>query len=84
MSTQEQVVIPLTLKPQPEGGFAVRSPVLPELITEGDTEVQALENAWDALLAILDAYDQLGRPLPLNLTVRPERTAVRFETLTAA
>jgi antitoxin HicB len=84
MSTQEQVVIPLTLEPQPEGGFAVRSPVLPELITEGDTETQAFENAWDALLAILDAYDQLGWPLPLDLPVRPDRTAVRFENRTAA
>lgn len=84
MSTQHKVVIPLTLDPQPQGGFAVRSPVLPELITEGETEAQAIENAWDALLAILDAYDQLGWPLPLNLPVRPDRTAVRFDNLTAA
>jgi hypothetical protein len=45
-----QVTIPLTLEPQPEGGFAVRSPALPALITEGDTEAEALENAWDAPL----------------------------------
>jgi hypothetical protein len=43
-----------------------------------------LENAWDALLAILDAYDQLGWPLPLDLPPKPERAAVRFENLTAA
>jgi antitoxin HicB len=49
------VTLPLTLEPQPGGGYAVRSPELPELITEGDPEAQALENAWDALLAILDA-----------------------------
>jgi antitoxin HicB len=49
-----QVTIPLTLEPQPEGGYAVRSPALPALITEGDTEAEAIENAWDALLALLE------------------------------
>ena len=29
--------LPLVFSPQPEGGFTVTSPVLPELITEGDT-----------------------------------------------
>lgn len=76
----DPVVIPLTLEPQPGGGYAVRSPVLPELITEGDTQAEALENAWDALLAILDAYDQLGRPLPLGLSPNPDRRVVRFES----
>jgi antitoxin HicB len=79
-----QVTIPLTLEPQPEGGFAVRSPALPALITEGDTEAEALENAWDALLALLDAYDQLGWPLPLGLPPAPERAYVHFEQLSAA
>ena len=78
------VTIPLTLEPQPGGGYAVRSPELPELITEGETEAQALENAWDALLAILDAYDQLGWTLPLGLPRLPDRAAVHFELLSAA
>jgi antitoxin HicB len=80
----DSVVIPLTLQPQPGGGFAVRSPVLPELITEGETQADALDNAWDALLAILDACDQLGRPLPLGLPLHPDRQIVRFEQLSAA
>jgi antitoxin HicB len=28
--------IPLILTPQPEGGYTVTSPLLPELLTEGD------------------------------------------------
>ena len=36
--------VPLILDPQPEGGYTVTSPVLPELITEGDTVEHALEN----------------------------------------
>jgi len=29
--------VPLILSPQPEGGYTVTSPVLPELITEGSS-----------------------------------------------
>lgn len=75
--------IPLTLQPQ-LGGYAVRSPELPALITEGETEAEAPANAWDALLALLDAYDHLGRPLPLGLPAVPDRSAVEFLTLTRA
>ena len=41
--------LPLVLSPQPEGGFTVTSPLLPELITEGDTVSEALANVQDAL-----------------------------------
>jgi len=41
--------VPLILTPQPEGGFTVTSPVLPELVTEGDTADEALNNARDVL-----------------------------------
>jgi predicted RNase H-like HicB family nuclease len=80
----DQITIPLTLEQQPEGGYAVRSPALPALITEGDTKVEAIENAWDALLALLEAYDRLGWPLPLGLPAFPERASVHFEELSAA
>ena len=39
-----QYKIPLVLSPQPEGGYTVTSPLLPELVTEGDTAEEALEN----------------------------------------
>ena len=41
--------IPLVLTPQPEGGFTVQSPVLPELVTEGDSLEEALEHVKDAI-----------------------------------
>ena len=56
--------LPLVLAGQPEGGYTVTCPLLPELITEGDTVRDALTNAEDALLAILEAFEDLGRPLP--------------------
>jgi antitoxin HicB len=56
--------VPLTLTPQPEGGYLVRSPLLPELITEGDTLEEALDNARDAFDAVLDIYESRGWALP--------------------
>ncbi len=56
--------LPLVLDPQPEGGFTVTCPLLPELITEGDTVEQALENVSDALAAVIEAYQDLDKPIP--------------------
>ncbi|MCE2500156.1 MAG: type II toxin-antitoxin system HicB family antitoxin [Dehalococcoidia bacterium] len=56
--------IPLTLEPQPEGGYTVTSPLLPELITEGDTIAECLANAEDAFAAVVEIYEDRGRPLP--------------------
>ena len=59
--------IPLVLEPQPEGGYTVTSPLLPELITEGDTLAEALANVEDALGAVVEIYRDRGRPLPSSL-----------------
>lgn len=55
--------VPLVLTPQPEGGYTVTSPLLPELITEGDSIDEALENVADAFAAVVELYDDLGRSL---------------------
>ena len=56
--------IPLVLEPQPEGGYVVTSPLVPELITEGDSVSEALANAEDAFAAVAEIYEEQGRPLP--------------------
>ena len=61
--------IPLVLEPQLEGGYTVTSPVLPELITEGDTVTEALANAKDAFAAVVEIYEDQGRPLPSSIYV---------------
>jgi antitoxin HicB len=61
--------VPLLLSPQPEGGFTVTSPLLPELVTEGDTVEEVLANVQDALAAVVEAYEDLGRVLPGNMRV---------------
>ena len=56
--------LPLVFEPQPEGGYTVTCPILPELITEGDTIPETLENATNVLFAAVKAYQDLGYPLP--------------------
>jgi antitoxin HicB len=76
--------VPLILSPQPEGGFTVTSPVLPELVTEGDTVAEALANVQDALSAVLEAYQDLGRPLPPNTQLSELSGPVWLETVVMA
>ena len=75
--------VPLVLSPQPEGGYTVTSPVLPELVTEGDSLEEAMENVRDALQAALETYQDLGKPLPANLLQNPQAESVWFEYLVA-
>ena len=65
--TERLYKLPLVLDPQPEGGYTVTCPIVPELITEGDTSNEALSNVSDALVALLETYQALDRPLPAGL-----------------
>ena len=56
--------VPLVLEPQPEGRYTVTSPLFPGLVTEGDSLDEAMVNVKDALLALIEEYENLGRPLP--------------------
>ena len=75
--------LPLVLEPQPEGGFTVTCPFLPELITEGDSVKEALDNAEDALAAVIEAYADLSRPLPTALQPVPTIAPMWLETVVA-
>jgi antitoxin HicB len=63
--------VPLVLTAQPEGGYTVTSPTLRELITEGDTVEDALANVRDALAAVIELYEDHGKPLPGTLDNDP-------------
>jgi antitoxin HicB len=73
--------VPLVLSPQPEGGFTVTSPALPELISEGDTSEEALDNVRDALEAVLEIYRELNRPLPSGVVLTSTTAPVNLDTL---
>ena len=76
--------IPLILEPQPEGGYTVTSPLLPELVTEGDTVDEALANVKDALSAVIETYQELGRSLPQNAQIQDASGPVWLETVVVA
>lgn len=59
--------VPLLFLPQPEGGFTVTSPALPELVTEGNTLGDAYHNAKAALTAVIELYTEEGRDFTESL-----------------
>src|SRR3954470_18050859 len=61
--------VPLLFTPQPEGGFTVTSPILPELVTEGDSLDEAFVNAQDALATVIELYADEHRPLPSGVAL---------------
>lgn len=71
--------VPLLLSPQPEGGYTVTSPVIPELFTEGESPEEALENVKDALAAVIELYEDLSKPLPPNLLQDAASAPIWFE-----
>ena len=73
--------IPLVLTPQVEGGYTVTSPLLPELVTEGDSLSEALANVRDALAAVVELYQDQGRPLPQVAQISDAQGPVRLETV---
>jgi antitoxin HicB len=76
--------IPLVLAPQPEGGYTVTSPVLPELVTEADTMDEVVNHVRDAIQAVMEVYEDLGKPLPENLRQDSQKDPIRFECLVSA
>ena len=52
------------LEPQPGGGFTALVPALPEVVTEGETEKEALAMAQDAIALVLAHRRESGLPIP--------------------
>ena len=66
----EAYVFSVVLEPQEGGGFTVLVPALPEVVTEGEDEHEALANAEEAIRAILAYRRDHGIPIPAD--ARPE------------
>ena len=56
----------VVLEPQEGGGFTVLVPALPEVVTEGDTEQEALANTEEAIRAILNYRRDNGLAIPAD------------------
>jgi len=64
------------LEPQDGGGFTVLVPALPEVVTEGDTEQEALANAEEAIRAILAYRRDQGMTIPADALPEIRRVTV--------
>lgn len=62
---------PARFDPAEEGGFVVTFPDIPEAITQGEDEEDALHHAADALESALDFYFEANRTVPMPS--RPRR-----------
>ncbi len=76
--------ITVKLTPEPEGGYTVTCEELPELITDGNSVDEALNNVIDAFIATLELYEDLGRTLPDNIIQKSKQEPIvhPFQTLT--
>lgn len=54
----------VVLEPEEEGGFTVRVPSLPEIVTYGSDEREALDMAQDAIRLVLEDRAARGESLP--------------------
>ncbi len=61
-------IFTINLHPQPEGGFTVLVPALPEVVTEGDTREEALANAREAIELVLEMYRDEGWAIPEDIS----------------
>ena len=75
--------IPLHLEPQPEGGYVVTSPLLPEFLTAGLTMSEALANVEDAFAATVELYEDMEKPLPSGIYLDEGTGAVSVEAVVA-
>jgi antitoxin HicB len=64
------------LEPQEGGGFTVLVTALPEVVTEGDTEKEALDNAREAIRAILEYRRDHGLAIPADAQPEVRRVIV--------
>jgi antitoxin HicB len=67
------------LEPEAEGGFTVRVPSLPEIVTYGADEREALLMAKDAIQLVLEDCIARGEPIPA-----PQTPRIREVTVTLA
>jgi antitoxin HicB len=68
---------PVTLDEADEGGFVVSFPDVPEAITQGEDEAEALARARDALQTALEFYTDKGEKVPVPSEAKRGQHVVR-------
>ena len=57
------------LEKNEDGGYTVTVPALPGCITEGATWEEAIANAQEAIAGFVEALQDLGKPIPVEVPV---------------
>jgi len=79
-----QLSYPAVLEHQDDGSWLVSFPDVPEALTEGADEEEALAEATDCLIAALGGYIEQRRDLPAPSRVRKHHRRIDFPPLVAA
>ncbi|HEX4077798.1 MAG TPA: type II toxin-antitoxin system HicB family antitoxin [Rhizomicrobium sp.] len=72
----ERYSFSIVLEPQEGGGFTVLVPALPEVVTEGDTDGEALANAEEAIRAALAYRFDHGIAIPSDAIPEVRRVTI--------
>jgi antitoxin HicB len=78
-AVEQKRTFAVVLEPEDEGGFTVRVPSLPEIVTYGKDEGEALAMAEDAIRLVLEDCAARGEPAP-----KGEPPRIREVTITLA
>lgn len=65
------------LEPQSEGGFTVTVPALPEVVTEGDAEEEAIAMAEDAIRLVLAYRRDHGIAIPRYVSLAVRKSSIQ-------
>lgn len=57
----------IVLEPMQEGGYLVHVPALPEVVTCGDTEQEALAMAQEAIELVIESRRERGEEIPAEI-----------------
>jgi antitoxin HicB len=66
MSAMKVLNFTVVMTPDVTGGYVVTCPVLPGLVTEGDTLEEARAMATDAIKGYLESLRKDGEPIPTD------------------
>ncbi|MEM7566521.1 MAG: type II toxin-antitoxin system HicB family antitoxin [Pseudomonadota bacterium] len=64
------------LRPEPEGGFTVLVPAIPEIVSYGETHEEAMAMAREAIELMLDVYRDDGKDPPEDVPVLTEHLTI--------
>ena len=81
VTTATERTFSVLLQPEPEGGFTVLVPSLPEIVSYGETEAEALDTAKEAIKLALEVREEQGKEIPGEVESRTEAVTVAFELL---